>query len=446
MKIVKINKMKLNTLYLFLIMFAITSLFIPNSVFADVVSPKKQVKLGISEENVFCKQGYFKVIRTGSETPACLKLDTVMKLVNKGWAKPIDTMMLDEMKKIAKQTIGQVNLLAVSKQPGETGRERTVPLTTGYNVVFEVCANEKPIRAATALISSDSEVKQAKLPFSVNANSCNISAVKIKAANSDSITGELVNKGRLTTKLMKMEENVEDLRQKLKTERTNLAMLVNESPQPENFDKKKDIIIENIVKIRKEFNTANQELNRYLFALNVGSNTRADDIKVPKTHTGVAIEGALTDLLSVSKSISEPGAFDVVFEVCAGKDILRVPIVVIQSDVANKAVRLADKVSPNSCQVTGSKINATSSDSITVGLGDTAGRSATISDLEKKITELEADIKSQKESIRNLTHLAPRPADFNEQVDPLVNKIVELRVEIHELKAKLYLLLNQSYE
>ena len=446
MKKMKVCNMKLSTLYLFLIMFAITSLFIPNSIFADVVSPKKQVKLGISEEDVFCKEGYFKVIRAGSETPACLKLNTVMKLVNKGWAKPVDTNLLDEMKKIEKQTIGQVNLITVSKQPGYAGREKSMPLTTGYNVVFEVCANENPIRAATTLISSDSEVKQVKLPFMVNANSCNISAVKIKAANSDSITGELVNKGRLTAKLMAMEENVEDLRQKIKTERTNLAKLVNESPQPENFDKKKDTIIENIVKLRKEFNTSNQELNRYLFALNVGTNTKANDIALPKTHTGETIEGALANQISVSKSISEPGAFDVVFEVCAGKDILRVPVVVIQSDVANKAVRLADKVAPNSCQLSGTKINATSSDSITVGLGDTSSRSATVLDLEKKISELETDIKSQKESIRNLTHMAPRPTDFNEQVDPMVNKIVELRAEIHELKAKLYLLLNQSNE
>ncbi len=432
-------------LYAIVVLIAIGLLAQPLA-FADVSSPRKQMKLGIAEKDIFCKQGYFKVIRVSSETPACLKLGTVMKLVNNGWAKPVDIKLLDAEKRITSQSIGQINILTKSKLPGTAPIERTTPLTIGYNVVFEVCSNEKTIRAAAVLISSDSEVQQVKLPLDILANSCNISAVKIKASDVDSITGELVNKGRLSAKLVKMEENVADLRQKLKTERTNLALLVNKSPLPEDFDKQKDTIINNIVKLRKEFNTSSQELNRYLFALNVNTSTKATSVAIPKTFSGVPIEGVFANKLSISESLSENGTFDVVFEVCAGKDMIRVPILVLHSDIENKALRLADKISPNSCQVSGTKINATNPESITVDIGNTVQRSAMVVDLEKKIIEFETSIKSEKESLRNLTHMAPRPADFNEKVDILVNKVVDLRKQIHENRAKLYLILNQPNE
>ena len=433
--------------FLFLAVFALGGLFVPTMAFADVASPKKQITLGISEDNVICKQGFFKVIRTTDNSPACVKLNSVEKLVEKGWAKSVDAQLLDAKKKQASSTVGYVNKLALSKDPASPGRAESQPQTVGYNYVFEVCTNEgtSMIRAPTVIVSSDSEVKQVKLPFPVMEGTCNVSAVKIKAANSESIKAELANKGKITLLLNSMEKNVSELKQSLDDAKNELVLLVNEVPAPEDFETQKSEAIDNIVKLRKQFNDSRQELNRYLFALNVESDTRTVDLTV-KSFSGTPIEGVQVNKLSATEQITKEGAFDVVFEMCAGTEQIRVPAVVVTSDTDSKVVRLADKIAPNSCQVTGTKINATDSSSITVSAGNTADKSVVVSELEAKITELEALIKGEKASIKALTHMAPRPADFDQQVSDLTDSISDLRSQIHNLKASLYKYLNQVNE
>ncbi len=131
---------------------------------------------------------------------------------------------------------------------------------------------------------------------------------------------------------------------------------------------------------------------------------------------------------------------------CAGTDQIRVPQVVVTSDSESKVVRLADKIASNSCQVTGTKILATDPKSITVSAGNTGDKSLKVSDLEAKITQLEASIKDAKESIRALTHMAPRPADFDQQVSELTESITKMRSDIHNTRAILYKYLNQVNE
>jgi len=434
--------------FVFLAVFALGGLMIPTTAFADVVSPKKQITLGIMEDKVICKQGFFKVIKATSDSVACVKLNSVEKLVNKGWAKAVDTQLLEAKKKQAASTVGYVNKLAISKDPADAGRAESQPGTIGYNYVFEVCTNEGTpiIRAPTVLVSSDSEVKQVKLPFPVIEGTCNVSAVKIKAASSESITAELVNKGRITLKLNSLEKTVNELKASLDTEKSALALLVNESPAPEDFESKKTAIIEKIVQLRKDLNNSNQEHQRYLFALNAQSSSKITDVTLFKSFTGTPIEGVQVNKLSATEQITKAGAFDVVFEMCAGDQQIRVPAVVVTSDSDSKVVRLADKIAPNSCQVTGTKINATDGGSITVAAGQTAEKSVIVSDLEAQITALEASIKSEKESIRALTHMAPRPADFDQQVSDLTDSISDLRSQIHNLRASMYNYLNQVNE
>ena len=50
-----------------------------------LLSPLKQVQSGISPQNVKCKDGLILVIRPESESPACVKHDTVEKLITRGW-------------------------------------------------------------------------------------------------------------------------------------------------------------------------------------------------------------------------------------------------------------------------------------------------------------------------------------------------------------------------
>ena len=439
---------KLYYSFIFLAVFALGGLLVPTTAFADVVSPKKQITLGIMEDKVICKQGFFKVVRATSDSVACVKLNSVTKLVDKGWAKAVDVQLLDAKKKQAESTVGYVNKLSLSKVPGDSGRVDSQPGTIGYNYVFEVCANEGTsiIRAPTVLVTSDSEVKQVKLPFPVMENSCNVSAVKIKAANSDSISAELANKGRITLKLNALEKTVNELKASLDESKSSLALLVNQDPVPADLEQQQKALVDNIVQLRKDYNNSKQELNRYLFALNAETSSKITDVTLFKSFTGTPIDGVQVNKLSTTQQITKAGAFDVVFEMCAGDQQIRVPAVVVTSDSDSKVVRLADKIAPNSCQVTGTKINATDASSITVEAGQTAEKSVIVSNLDAQITALEASIKAEKESIRTLTHMAPRPADFNQQVSDLTDSISDLRSQIHNLRASMYNYLNQVHE
>ena len=61
--------------------FLIFSLILP--VNADIESPRKQMKAGISAENILCRNGLELVIRT-NEMPACVKPETMGKMQERG--------------------------------------------------------------------------------------------------------------------------------------------------------------------------------------------------------------------------------------------------------------------------------------------------------------------------------------------------------------------------
>ena len=65
--------------------FSILILTIGFPVNADIDSPKKQMKRGISIEDITCKQGFELVIRT-NESPACVKPDTAKRMQDLGIA------------------------------------------------------------------------------------------------------------------------------------------------------------------------------------------------------------------------------------------------------------------------------------------------------------------------------------------------------------------------
>ena len=61
--------------------FLIFSLILP--VNADIESPRKQMKAGISAEDILCRNGLELVIRT-NEMPACVKPETMAKMQERG--------------------------------------------------------------------------------------------------------------------------------------------------------------------------------------------------------------------------------------------------------------------------------------------------------------------------------------------------------------------------
>jgi len=57
------------------------------TVFADVATPKKQQKYGLTPSEVFCKQGMFKIYKQNTGDAACVKPDSAKKWKNRAGQK-----------------------------------------------------------------------------------------------------------------------------------------------------------------------------------------------------------------------------------------------------------------------------------------------------------------------------------------------------------------------
>ena len=423
----------------------ITGLLVPGNVFSDVSTPKKQTNAGVSAQKVFCKENLYKVVLKSSEKPICVKPETAKKFMERGITKSTDTSAVDKFieQSKTKSPVGTVKKLTTVKIASTPKVATTAPPVAGYHVVFEVCGGEQGIRAPEVIITSDTETRYVKLVERLLPDSCEVNAGQIKAANPDSISLSLVNKGGVTAKITQLENKVKELQEKLDAEKSQLGTRVKQDNMISESEKER---ITKIVDMRNELNKAREELNRYLFALNISPKTKAADLNVKKSFAGIPLEGVLVNKLGVAKQILTEGSYDVVFEMCADKQIVRVPVVTVTSDMETKQVKLADKIIQNSCQVTGAKIKASDPASIEVSAGDTAQKSITASELEKKLSDLTKSIQAEKQALRDLTHLAPRPADFDDQASKITQKIIDLRTEINLIKAQLYYLLNESYQ
>jgi hypothetical protein len=56
-------------------------------------SPLKQFKAGIPINEIQCKNGLVEAIKNSNNSPACVKLETKIKLIQRGWAEPLGDVM-----------------------------------------------------------------------------------------------------------------------------------------------------------------------------------------------------------------------------------------------------------------------------------------------------------------------------------------------------------------
>ena len=54
---------------------------------SSIVPPLKQIENGIEPEKVNCKEGLELIFKTSNNSPACVKPESITKLVERGWAK-----------------------------------------------------------------------------------------------------------------------------------------------------------------------------------------------------------------------------------------------------------------------------------------------------------------------------------------------------------------------
>jgi len=407
--------------------------------YADVISPRLQMQLKFTAEQVICSETLVKVIKNSTGNASCVKPKTAEKLAENGWAKQLSDQVIDEMEEKSQQNespVGTINKIAVAKQTTKPIKSGISMSIFGYAYVFEACAQSDDIRTPEIIVTSDSETKSVKLGSMIKSDSCYTSSVIIKAADPVSISATMLNAGGISKKIESLETQIADLKVKITAAKQKIPKSEDQTPNPENLS--------SITTMKKDLKNLQDQLRRYLMMLYVPPNVKAANLDIPKSITGKPLEGMSVNLISVTEGVVKPESdnpdlkrFNVVFEACAGKDSVRLPIIKVVSDTASTSVKLIDRIIPNSCQVGVTKINAVDSESIVPKISTYSGVSDVITELEKKIDEIQTKLADQRSSLNLLTSKKLDPSGEEIAAQMAIN-ISELRADLLETRAKLY--------
>ena len=429
--------MKSISFLVFFLGFILVSSTFTTQGFADVISPRQQMNLDFTSDQVICGEGLVKIIKKSTGNASCVKPATAEKLAQNGWANQLSEKKIEEIKTLKSkkgQPAGTINEIATVKQSTKVIKGTTTPGVSGYSYIFEACAASKTVRAPEVFVTSDSETRNVKLASMLKANSCFTTSVIIKASDPNSISATLLNKGGISEKISSLENQIADLKERINAAKQKVPRSGEQNPEN----------LSNISELKKELKGLQDQLRRYLMVLYVPQTARATDFDIPKSITGKPLEGMLVELISVTEAVGKTGSsnpdfkrYDVVFEACAGKDPVRVPVITIVSDSATTTVKLIDRIVENSCQVGTAKINALDSGSITPKISSSSGLSTDVAALEKKIEQLQTDMANLRSALAEITS-KKLDAAGEEQVSEIAQNIAELRAELLETRAKLY--------
>ena len=436
------------------IAFTLSVLFvaISNDAFADVISPNKQMDLNFSAKEVVCKENLIKVIRISNENAVCVKIDTVEDLVNRGIVKSPNPEIISDRMNQESESVGMIVHLATTKPHVDPGEVVTSKKISVFNYVIKVCSDDVRIKAPEVIISSDKETKSIKLSGDVLAKSCNTTATKVKASDPNSITSRLLNHGGVTEIIVELENKIENLKLDLSEQREKISTINKEVPGNDRA-KKVSAIHKKITDIRDDLKNVRADMQKYLLFLSLSSSTDLSPIAKEKSVTGIRVDDVSGEIISVHNALIQPEnpvdgskAFNVILEVCTDKNVLRIPVVQISSDVETKTVKMAEKIIANSCQITTVKISAKDVNSILIDLSGQTANSATIVELEKKIISLkDAMSLEQKKLNASSTSSLLSKEERNMTIGESTVKIEELRKEINNAKIELHKILLQVY-
>ena len=411
---------------------------VPLQSFADVIRPDQQMKLGFTAEQVICSEGLVKITKDTTGNASCVKPATAEKLSQHGWAKQLSEKKIEEIqtKKIAKgESAGTIKKVATLKQLSQTAKPGASGIS-GYAYVFEACSESKTVLAPEIFVTSDSETKSVKLESKLNPNSCYTSSVIIKAADPDSISATLLNKGEISEKVKSLETQIADLKEKISLKKQKIPTSDDQNPDPANLN--------GIISMKKELKDLQDQLRRYLMVLYVPPSVKVSDIDIPKSISGKPLEGLSTDLISVTESLVKPAGnnpdldrFNVVFEACSGKETVRLPIITVISDSDEVTVKLIERIIPNSCQVGVVKINAVDSETITTKITGNSSLSKEIVNMEKRIEKMQSSLADKKSELNQIiSKQMDRPTKI--LVWQMLGEIRDLRDDLLENRTKLY--------
>jgi peptidoglycan hydrolase CwlO-like protein len=375
----------------------------------------------------------FQVIRERTNTVACLKIDSVLKFVSKGWAKPVDETSLNAQLPQDNFVLGTINKLYVEPIKTQFGKVSPKYAVSGYDVAFELCSSTQKIYVPDILIKSDSETQRYEIPETVAPNTCIVSATFIKATDPNTIKITLLNKGDISKTLSNLESKVSSLQQELDVAKKLLG--TKSSPDVTQNAK--------ISELRKQLNETKEDLYRLFFAVYAVPQEKYDLQKL--SFTGNPIEGESALLVIAKKALTGENAYDAVFEACAGKIQVILPIITVASDMETIHVKLGDKIAPNTCQMSSVKITAIDPNTIVVAPSGNAESNSKITDLESQISKLQTEIVNERNMLRSITHDPNKPSSFNEQLEMHTANIIDLRGQIGALKAQLNEILYKTY-
>jgi len=147
--------------------------------------------------------------------------------------------------------------------------DRVVPKqkTGTFSYIFEACAGSSDILNPEVLVTSDSESKKIKLSHDLKAKECEVSVSKVKSSSKDTISAVIIDRGGMTKIVKDLESQILQVKEKIKVEKSNLKMMINEKPQPADAEKKISEVTKKIVQLRMELNNVRENYFRTLYLL-----------------------------------------------------------------------------------------------------------------------------------------------------------------------------------
>jgi len=131
---------------------------------------------------------------------------------------------------------------------------------------------------------------------------------------------------------------------------------------------------------------------------------------------------------------NNPGIFSYIFEACAGNQDIQGPEVILVSDVESKKVKLSHNIKANQCEVSLSKITATTPDDIRPFFVDRGGMSKAIQILDDKMSEIKDKLQNERDALKEYTKLPRDSPDFHKNISKTTSNIENLRTELDDMR------------
>ena len=132
-----------------------------------------------------------------------------------------------------------------------------------------------------------------------------------------------------------------------------------------------------------------------------------------------------------------------VFKVCAGDQMIRVPEVIVSSLAEIKTVQLSKSIDKGSCITTATQMAAFDPNNIKVKLVTTGTISKMVADAEKKLVSIKSQIAEKNDLINEIMSDSSQSAKVTNQqkVNKVAGDLADLRKQLKDARAEYYRLL-----